>query len=270
MSLAQELQTNGWLGGIELSGGRHDADLSQNLDTLKKADTPLLLHNYFPPPKTPFVMNLSEVNDEKFVRTKKQIEQSILLSAKLSARFFGIHAGFLFSPEVSELGRTITPRAGLDRQTALQVMCERVIALSAYAERYGVRLLLENHVLSHTNLESVGSNFLLMVDPDEILSVLRLCEGRVGLLLDVGHLKVSANTLQFNFLEAFVALAHIAEGFHLSTNDGKSDQHLSISMNEPWLSLLPRDKAIYTLEAHSPSSQELIASAHFLRDLIGR
>ena len=264
LSLAWDLIRSGWSGGIELSGGAYDPRCEVEFDQLLSSGLPVMTHNYFPPPATPFVLNLSDPEPKAFEMAENLILQALQMSSRASAKYLGLHAGFLFTPNVAELGKRINSSSGLGRHDATEVMCERLNSLADTADDFGITLLLENHVLSSQNLSSVGKNFLLMVDPQEILAILTRFNGRIGLLLDVGHLKVSAQTLNFDFEHALTELAPRAKGLHLSHNFGYADEHLPILDSEPWHSLLPQNLDFYTLEAHTSDIQELITSAQFI------
>ena len=54
------------INNIELSGGAHTGDLKKKLRLVNKFAN-IQLHNYFPPPKKPFVLNLASL-DEKILK----------------------------------------------------------------------------------------------------------------------------------------------------------------------------------------------------------
>jgi sugar phosphate isomerase/epimerase len=221
----------------------------------------VLLHNYFPPPPEPIVLDLAEPDPSLYEESRKVVHQALRISGASKAEYYAVHAGFLARTEASELGRRITRRAVLDRSLGLELMVGRLLELSRVAEANSVRLLVENHALSAANMDSFGENFLLMVDPDEICEVIAALDGQVGLLLDVGHLNVSAKTLGFDRLEALKKLGHLAEGYHLSSNDGHSDMHHALSNKDWFWSDLSKDSAFYTVEIHTPDPREWIGSA---------
>lgn len=245
---------------VELSGGRPLMDPEAEVATLA-GRRELLLHNYFPPPEEPFVLNLAEPDADTAESSMRLVRRALAISGACGARHFAVHAGFLARPDVRELGQRIGAREVMDRDEGISLMVDRLLQLAVDADAAGVRLLVENHVLSHANLESFGENFLLMVDPDEILAVHRELGGRVGLLLDVGHLHVSTTSLGLSARDALAALDPIAEGYHLSSNSGQSDQHGALSSDDWFWDGMSRDKAFYTVEIHSPSIDEWIDSA---------
>jgi sugar phosphate isomerase/epimerase len=70
------------------------------------------------------------------------------------------------------------------------------------------------------------NELLLLAEPDEFTTFLaRLDHHNVGILVDTGHLNVSATTLGFRRAEFIDLLAPFVGGFHVHDNDGSADQH---------------------------------------------
>ena len=63
--------------------------------------------------------------------------------------------------------------------------------------------MIENNVLSAKNAYEFSANPLLMCDPQECQKIMELLPGSVKLLIDVAHLKVSANSLNFDPSQMF-------------------------------------------------------------------
>lgn len=246
--------------GVELTAGQPLTDpISEVLHLAQERR--VLLHNYFPPPPEPLVLDLAEPDSSLYEKSQAVIHQALAISSASKAEYYAVHAGFLARTEASELGRRIARRTVLDRSLGLELMIGRLLELSKVAEAHSVRLLVENHALSEANMDSFGENFLLMVDPDEICEVIAALDGRVGLLLDVGHLNVSAKTLGFDRFAALKTLGQLAEGHHLSSNDGSSDMHRALSNQDWFWSGLATDSAFYTVEIHTPDPRRWIGSA---------
>jgi sugar phosphate isomerase/epimerase len=141
-------------------------------------------------------------------------------------------------------------------------------SLGEHAREAGVRLLVENHVLAAFNLERFDENPLLMADPDEIELVIAELGGNVGLLMDVGHLKVSSHTLGFDLPEAMARLLPLAEGFHLSENGGMADDHLSFGDDAWFLPHLVGRQDFMTIEVHSTRFEDSVSAAIATRDFL--
>ena len=264
-SVARDLITNG-LNRIELSGGIFVENISNELANLKGGLNSLMIHNYFPIPENHFVMNLASMNHDIFTRTRNHIIESIKLTSEIDSKFYAVHAGFLLDPSPSELGNLIKKRMLVDRRIAYELFVERFCNIADIAISYGVRLLVENNVFSHQNLQEQGENSLLLVEPQEILDFIADCDGKAGLLLDLGHLKVSSTTLRFDLIEAISILNPIVEGYHLHDNDSISDEHKTFT-NETWfISKLKRDAHFYTLEIHSLDIPDILSSVKILKE----
>ena len=232
---------------IELSAGKIDLDFYAKLHSLNSKAN-LMLHNYFPPAEDPIVLNLASTNETIALKSLNFYKEIINLSAMLSTPAVGIHAGFLLDPLAQELGKTISASKLFSRDQAMSLFIQRVKELSAYAASKDVRLLVENNVLSNENFKTHECNMLLLADGEEIVEFMRELRGDVGLLLDVGHLKVSSNTLQFDLLYTFQILQEFTEGYHLSENLGESDDHLGFDLDAWFVPLLNPQIAFGTLE----------------------
>ena len=91
----EELAKNGFQ-NIELSGGtEYYENFEKDLLELKyKYKLNYRCHNYFPPPKLPFVLNLASLNDETFQNSYKHLQKVIALSNRLGSKKFGFHSDF--------------------------------------------------------------------------------------------------------------------------------------------------------------------------------
>ena len=63
--------------------------------------------------------------------------------------------------------------------------------------------MIENNVITKGNLQVFQDNPFLMSEPVEAKKIMNLLPNNVGMLLDVAHLKVSANTLGFKKSDMF-------------------------------------------------------------------
>ena len=79
---------------IELSGGSYSSNTIENLCKLKKKAS-FQIHNYFPPPKIPFVFNLASQDKEVLKLSLNHAYHAIDCCLKLGAKYFSFHAGFL-------------------------------------------------------------------------------------------------------------------------------------------------------------------------------
>lgn len=120
-----ELVRNGFR-NIELSGGTelYD-DFEDDLLQLKdRYNLNYLCHNYFPPPKRPFVLNLASLNDDTFQASFDHLEKVISLSNRLGADKYAFHAGFFIDIRLNEIGKKLTRDNLFDDMEALERFCK--------------------------------------------------------------------------------------------------------------------------------------------------
>lgn len=251
------------INNIELSGGRYDSNLENGMKELLKRGAKLTLHNYVPFMEQPYILNLASENRDIIKASISHIRKAIDLSEEVESKFYAFHAGYLIDPDPSELGRTIKKRRISNRESAYQRFCEHVVNLASYASSKGVRLLVENNVLSGNNLKEFGGSPLLLCAPDEIDSFFYDVNNEVGLLLDLAHLKVSSTSLKFDCMEGFSKLKAISEGFHLSDNDGFSDSN-SLITKDSWFMNLEVESTYKVIEVYNETMVNLASQVDLI------
>ena len=252
---------------IEMSGGAFSPRARDEVRDLS-SQTPVMLHNYFPPPADPFVLNLASEDPETAARSRQMVTDALDLSAEIGASHYAVHSGYCFDPSVTSLGRPLVGSARFDREAAFGRLLANVTELARYATERGVRLMIENHVLAKFNLENSGDNPLLLAEPREILEFFDAMDVDLSLLLDVGHLKVSAMTLGFDLDQGMRALLPLAEGFHLSENSGMTDDHKSFDESVWFLPYLKGRDDFMTVEIHSADPQDSVSAARATKNYL--
>ncbi|MDB9357948.1 sugar phosphate isomerase/epimerase family protein [Nodularia spumigena] len=242
---------------VELSGGVFSPTYETDLKSLA-GDMVLQVHNYFPPPEKPFVFNLASADSEVSQRSVSHVRSAMRLALALNHPVYSFHAGFRISPKVSDLGQTLGKYSLLDRNKALVQFGEQVIQLAEEAKREGVLLLIENNVLTKTNLETYSEDPLLLTHPDEIAEFMEEMPSNVGFLLDVAHLKVSSTTLGFDLVKAHEKIKPWIRGYHLSDNDGNVDSNHPVTESSWFWPVLNPQLDYYTLEIYRSSIQQLV------------
>jgi sugar phosphate isomerase/epimerase len=213
---------------IELSGGTvfDPRWLDELRELQERFQLQYRLHNYFPPPETPFVLNLASRHSEQVSRSTSLIREAVELSQLFGSSRFGFHAGFLTDVAVEELGQVINVRETPPNDSTVTRFLELYEVLRVEASRRGVRLYVENNVLSERNLDSFkGKNYLMMCDSDEITNA---AKNNVNILLDLAHLYVSSCSLGRSFKEEALCVWKKSDYIHLSDNDGKSDSNRAL------------------------------------------
>ena len=242
--------------GIELSGGAYEEIILSNYQKLLDLAS-FQVHNYFPPPKSPFVFNLASPNNLIAEKSISHAKNAIKLSAALERPIYSFHAGFLLDPKASELGKPIDALHVHDRNVCLDLFLERIASLAEYASCNNVELLIENNVISDSNIKRFGKDPLLMTAPKESKFIMENTPSNVNMLLDVAHLKVSANSLGFDRYEMFSSCDNWIKAYHFSDNDGKSDSNKSIDIDSWFWPYVKKNENYYTLEIYNSDINEL-------------
>lgn len=242
---------------IELSGGLPSPTIGDDVRALaERAD--VRLHNYFPPPAEPFVLNLASEDDEIAERSVRHVQGALDLCADIGSPYYSVHAGFLIDPVVGQLGAKISTQRIADRVAATARFLRRVEQLATRAARDGITLMLENNVLSAANHETFGENPLLMVEPEELVEVMERTPENVGVLLDVAHLKVSARTLGFDAIAMFDAAGPWIRGYHLSDNDGTADTNDPIRADSWFWAHIDPTVGYWSIEVKGLSAEDYV------------
>jgi sugar phosphate isomerase/epimerase len=239
------------------------------ISNLKTWDGNFLIHNYFPPPKTSFVLNLASVNEEIRRRSVGLVCTALALSSCLGAPFYSVHAGFVTDPTAFG-GKSFvfpTPSSTAERDRALGRFAETVRECMETAEMLGVDLLIENNLCAHEH-----KKILLLQTPDEFEEFYDICtDGKPGILLDTGHLNVSAHTLEFDRMDFVERLVPHIRALHLHDNDGNEDSHQP-ALGGSWVIELLKESQIQKLpwivEAQFSSIDQLCSHVDWLRNEI--
>jgi sugar phosphate isomerase/epimerase len=192
-----------------------------------------LIHNYFPAPKNPFVLNLASKNDEIRELSIKHCISNIELSAKNKINFYAAHAGFCVDPELNNLGEFIQLKKGFVRSEHIDIFIESLNKILKVAESLKVNFYIENNVISNQNFRKNGNiNSFLCCEAEEINYVFKKIKNDYfGLLLDTAHLKVSSSTLNLNPIEEVNKILYHIGAIHHSDNNGKIDSNDPLDKN---------------------------------------
>jgi sugar phosphate isomerase/epimerase len=196
-------------------------------DIFLKTNIKKIIHNYFPAPKHPFVLNLASKNE---IIRNKSIEhciKNIDLAALINSKYYSFHSGFCVDPEPKELGSYIQKDDKIEIDDYKSTFVDSLKRLAIYAKSKNVELLIENNVISQENFIKNGSqNFFLCTTSNEIIEILEeVNESSVSLLLDTAHLKVSANTLKNNLILETEKVLPYTKTIHHSDNNAIIDSN---------------------------------------------
>ena len=186
-----------------------------------------IVHQYFPAPEKPFVVNLASQDKAILKRSIEQTKDSITFCKKSGIKLFSLHAGFRSDPDTKFRFNKRAPVAPYEK--AFQTFVESMEEINSFAEAKGIKLAIENNVLAGHNLINGENRLLLMCRYPEYERFFRLIDSEnIGLLLDLGHLNVTAYWLGFDKYEFIERLKDRVFLLHIHENDGKTDRHARI------------------------------------------
>ena len=233
----EELAENGFQ-NIELSGGtKYYKSFEKDLIDLKnRYGLTYRCHNYFPPPKQPFVLNLASLNEDTFEISFNHLKDAIALSERLGAQKFGFHAGFFIDIKIKEIGKKLTKDNLFNKEKAINRFCA---AYSDLEKNIGknISLYIENNVFSKTNSRTYEKENPFMLTNYKDFKMLKEIID-FNLLLDVAHLKVSSKTLGLDWLNEFKNMIDVSDYIHVSDNDGYHDTNNQLFQSSSMLNLL--------------------------------
>ena len=211
-----------------------------------------LVHNYFPLPQRPFVLNLASPDEDIYGRSVSHCKGAMDVAVELGSSLYGVHAGFLVDPGVGEIGRPFSRHALYERGEALERFAGAIKELAGHAGDRGVKLYVENNVLSNANYRTYdGKSPFLLVSSVDFHELKRMVD--FDLLFDIGHLKVSTASLGLSFEDELRELMGYADYIHLSDNNGLVDENRILEKgSELWGLLAGHDlsEKVITLEVY--------------------
>lgn len=261
---------------IELSSGiEYQSNLLDPVWATTGSSIKYMIHNYFPPPEKAFVLNLASSDYEILRKSIDFCRNAIDLAVKLEAPFYSVHSGFALNltPELlgSPSAQSLIPATQyIPYETAYTTFAESIALLTKYAASKGIKLLIENNVVSPYYLKQQGKNGLLMTFADEIVRFMRdLNDPWLGLLVDTGHVNVTATALGFSRKQFIEAVAPYVCAFHISSNDGITDQNLPFDESD-WFSPIMGafSRLPFVIEAYKLTFEQMSAQRQLLNKLL--
>lgn len=233
----------------------HSVELSANLSFMSDKELVKTLemytdrinfyiHNYFPAPRDPFVLNLA--HPATYKRSLEHCFKAIDICSMLGITVYSIHAGMAINPYPKDLGESLSGYSPIDFEESRDLLTDACYQIAGYALRRGVKILVENNVINDGNCPENINMHYHFADPLESEKLLPLfSHPNIGVLLDVGHLKVTAAILNFEPYDFIDLFRKEINAVHLSDNDGKYDQNLPIDEQSWFWSCLPWEQLEY-------------------------
>ena len=263
---------------LELSSGCDSfPDLAALTKILQESSLTFSVHNYFPPPPIPFVLNLGALDPETLASSRDHVRRCIDLTKTLGGSYYSVHSAFALNLSPQLLGRPqaqseFARRSGpLDRDAVRATFVESLKLLCAEAASKGILLIVENNVVSPLQVRANRSDLPLMVDADEIESILdEVAAPNLGLLLDVAHARVAGNALGFDAARLVERLAHHIRLIHISNDDGVEDRNLPVREDSWfWPAIAPLADRDIVIEAYRLDGQVIVAQRNLTARMLG-
>jgi len=212
-------------------------------------------HNYFLPRDDEFILNLASPDDALRERTIEYLKDAITFCDRYSIPRYTFHGGFRVDPDTS---LTFPKRTPPPYEECFERFVTALRPVLDHAEAVGVDIAVENNVVTTDNV--VGSEpLLLFCQPGEFTRLFdRIDPSRCDVLLDVGHLTVSATTFDYDRKTVFKEADGHLGGLHLHSNDGRTDEHRPLAKTDrAALSSLSLDGVPLVVESHHRSAIDL-------------
>jgi sugar phosphate isomerase/epimerase len=261
------------------ANGFHHIELTAGLPLAKESlpylvdasegGSSFLVHNYFPQPEVPFVLNLASDDEETLRLSLSLCKTAIEICRDLKAPFYSVHSGFCFHAEPTDLGKEQSQLRGIPRQRAEEIFLASLDQLVQFGSRLGIRVAIENNVVTQRNAVENGSRYLGVYARE----LNRISEQTgVKILLDVAHVKVTAKSLGFSAAEFIYEVAPNVEAVHLSDNNGEGDTNDPITegawfwepLTSSGLASVP-----WVLEVYNQNSQQIESQLRIIRNKFG-
>tara|TARA_Y100000590_G_scaffold219798_1_gene248873 strand:- start:4435 stop:5295 length:861 start_codon:yes stop_codon:yes gene_type:complete len=249
---------------IELSGGRYSKNQLKQIVSFKKKLN-LRVHNYFPPPKNPFVINLASDNKKILNQSIGHIKKSILFVKRLGGNTYSFHAGFRLDPNFKSLGKKFEKIKMMSKKKAFSNFVKQTKKISKFAKKNKVNILLENNVITKKNLNRFKSNPFLLTNYKDTQNFFKLMPKNIRLLIDVAHLKVSAKTEKLDPIKSLKIMNKYAEGYHFSENNGFIDSNSPFKKKAWFLPHIKKNLNYYSIEVYNTSPSKLKNQINILK-----
>jgi sugar phosphate isomerase/epimerase len=225
-----------------------------------------IVHSYFPPPRERIVVNLASQDAAVLDRSRRQIKGSIDFCHALGVDCFSFHAGFRVEPDENFTFKEDGSAVAYD--VAFETLVESVKEINAYALSKGVRIAVENHGMPEKELTH-GKNLTYMLC--EAWEFERLWEAvpsnNIGMLLDLGHLKVASQSLGFDKEDFVDRVKERVLSVHVHDNNGRADEHREVTEKSWCLDVLRRGgfaNARVVLESRGLSIDQILEQVRLL------
>lgn len=236
---ALEICKDNGITAVEL-GSNHSFDPNP-LDTIRNYPFSYLVHNYFPIPASPFVLNIASLDERIREKSVEHIYKAIDFCVEAGAHLYTFHPGFITDPMGSNQTQQNydfqwDDKAQKEYPIAFDHMLRNMDKCVGYSKKKGIKIAIE------TEGSFYKKDHLLMQRPDEYEKLFKYYgPADIGVNLNIGHLRLAMEAFQFSLQEFIDVIETRLVAMELSHNDGKYDEHLPLQ-SDGWYWDLIMDK----------------------------
>tara|TARA_B100001989_G_scaffold129002_1_gene91201 strand:- start:5028 stop:5912 length:885 start_codon:yes stop_codon:yes gene_type:complete len=253
-----------------------DEEISLIFKKYKKLGFNFTLHNYFPPPKKSFVLNIASNDRDNIELNKDLVSRALNLSINAGSPVYAVHAGYLSKATAKDDGMFDFDDKEYSYSSALDRAVKFINNISNKFEKNKVKFLIENL------FPSVARNSSLFCNYTQIKELIDQVPKNVGLLLDLGHLNISSNIMSFNrdeFLEKYLSnFSDRLHEIHISENAGLKDEHRALE-KKSWqyeairkinssIKNLNNEQIVYCLESRNANLNQISENLAKINNII--
>ncbi len=234
-------------------------DLNKIIQFKKENNTNFTVHAFFPPSTPPMMLNFGSDDPELLKKYISFSKNSLEFCRKIDALMYSIHTGY-----ECEVDHMAMPKEGKksSNETIFNNTKNSIIELAEYADSYGLKIAFENH--SSMDREMYFSR------PEDLLKLHKaIGKKNAGFLLDLGHLNIASNKLNFNLKEALEKMKDHIFQFHIHYNEGDWDNHLPLP-NKELVSNIPKrlKDRLFVIEGKAWTKEEINNSKNILESVL--
>lgn len=210
---------------IELGSNHvYESDLAR---IVRQFDCHYLVHNYFPIPSEPFVINPASLDEGIYKRSVEHIFRAIDFCKEINAKLYSFHPGFLTDPIGANQSASNYDFQFIEKnlqsknyEIAFDRMLEAIKQAVYYAKKREINIAIE------TEGSFSKPDHLLMQRPEEYKVLFQLFPpGDLGINLNLGHLHLASNVFGYEKNDFVDLISDYIIAMELSHNEGAEDEH---------------------------------------------
>lgn len=220
-----------------------EKDIEDKLMDIKD-DFNFLMHNFFPPSKERFILNIASTDNSVRNRSLSFIKKSIDFALKIDTRIYTIHPGFLVDP-IGESKKSINYDFDFGDTGSLNFL-----QYNEYFKRFIESVNIIDDYIAEKNIkvaiETQGSfnkkDFMFFDKANDYCSFCRKNNSeKIGINLNLGHLNLASQAWGFDKNRVIEILGSKLIAVEISHNEGKEDEHRSLKANTWYTAILKNE-----------------------------